>query len=182
MHNPEELVISGNELTTTIDNATPWQEINDAVLTMVYLDLMTYHPDDILQKVDRAAMSVSLETRVPYLDHNLVEFIMSLPLEMKIRHGSSKWILRQVLYRHLPQELMERPKMGFAVPVGKWIRGPMKEWAKELIDNKRIEQERYFNAQAVVEMWQQHLSGKFNRTHELWNILMFQSWLDKEFH
>ena len=177
VHTPEELVISGNELTTTIDNATPWQEIDDAVLTMVYLDLMTYHPDDILQKVDRAAMSVSLETRVPYLDHNLVEFIMSLPLEMKIRHGSSKWILRQVLYRHLPQELMERPKMGFAVPVGEWIRGPMKEWAEELIDNKRIEQERYFNAQAVVEMWQQHLSGKFNRTHELWNILMFQAWL-----
>jgi len=177
IHTPEELLTLDSELPTILDAETPWHEIDDTVLTMVYLDLMTYHPDDILQKVDRAAMSVSLETRVPYLDHNLVEFIMSLPLEMKIRHGSSKWILRQVLYRHLPQELMERPKMGFAVPVGEWIRGPMKEWAEELIDNKRIEQERYFNAQAVVEMWQQHLSGKFNRTHELWNILMFQAWL-----
>ncbi|MDP6180425.1 MAG: asparagine synthase (glutamine-hydrolyzing), partial [Desulfatiglandales bacterium] len=148
IHAPEEILIKGNELTTILNSEVPWQRIDDTVLTMIYLDLMTYHPDDILQKIDRAAMSVSLETRVPYLDHNLVEFIMSLPLEMKIRYGSSKWILRQVLYRHLPQKLMERPKMGFAVPVGEWIRGPMKEWAEELIYNKRIEQERYFNAQA----------------------------------
>ena len=108
IHKPEQLLTSGKELTSTIDAKTPWQEINNTVLTMVYLDLMTYHPDDILQKVDRAAMSVSLETRVPFLDHNLVEFIMSLPLEMKIRNGSNKWILRQVLYRHLPQKLMKR--------------------------------------------------------------------------
>jgi asparagine synthase (glutamine-hydrolysing) len=177
IHKPEQLLTSGKELTTTIDAKTPWQEINNTVLTMVYLDLMTYHPDDILQKVDRAAMSVSLETRVPFLDHNLVEFIMSLPLEMKIRNGSNKWILRQVLYRHLPLKLMDRPKMGFAVPVGDWIKGSMREWAEELIAQNRIEQEGYFNSQAVGEMWQQHLSRRFNHTHELWNILMFQSWL-----
>ena len=122
-------------------------------------------------------MAVSLETRVPYLDHNLVEFIMSLPLEMKIRNGSSKWILRQVLYRHVPQHLIERPKMGFAVPVGDWIKAPLREWAEALISQKRLKQEGYFNSQAVIEMWQQHLSRRFNHTHELWNILMFQSWL-----
>ena len=178
IHSPEELLTSGNEPVTVLDDETPWRKFDDTVLTMVYLDLMTYHPDDILQKVDRAAMAVSLETRVPYLDHDLVEFIMSLPLEMKIRNGSSKWILRKILYRHLPQELMERPKMGFAVPVGKWIKGSMREWAEELTTQKRIEEEGYFNAQAVGEMWQQHLSGRYNRTHELWNILMFQSWVD----
>jgi asparagine synthase (glutamine-hydrolysing) len=178
IHSPEQLLISGSELTTILDAQTPWQEIDDTVLTMVYLDLMTYHPDDILQKVDRAAMSVNLETRVPYLDHNLVEFIMRLPLDMKIRNGSSKWILRQVLYRHVPQQLMDRPKMGFAVPVGDWIKSSMREWTEELVNKKKIEQEGYFNAQAVGEMWQQHLSEKFNYTHELWNILMFQAWLE----
>jgi asparagine synthase (glutamine-hydrolysing) len=178
IHAPEELLTSGNELVTVLDDEALWQKIDNTVLTMLYLDLMTYHPDDILQKVDRAAMAVSLETRVPYLDHDLVEFIMSLPLEMKIRNGSSKWILRQVLYRHLPQKLMERPKMGFAIPVGEWIKGSMREWAEELTAQKRIEEERYFNAQALDSMWQQHLSGRFNHTHELWNILMFQSWLE----
>ena len=178
IHAPEELLTSGNELTTKHDSETLWQEIDNTVLTMVYLDLMTYHPDDILQKVDRAAMSVSLETRVPYLDHNLVEFIMRLPLDMKISKGSSKWILRQVLYRYLPKELVERPKMGFAVPVGDWIKRSMREWAQELITQKRIEEEGYFNPKAVEEMYNQHLSGKFNHTHELWNILMFQSWCE----
>ncbi len=177
IHTPEKFLKSSNELPTTLDSKTSWQEIDDTVLTMVYLDLMTYHPDDILQKVDRAAMSVSLETRVPYLDHNLVEFIISLPLDMKIRNGSNKWVLRKVLYRHLPQKLMERPKMGFAVPVGDWIKESMREWTESLINEKQLEEESYLNAQAVDEMWQQHLSGKFNHTHELWNILMFQAWL-----
>jgi asparagine synthase (glutamine-hydrolysing) len=178
IHSPEQFLISGIESLTTLDDETLWHEIDDTVLTMVYLDLMTYHPDDILQKVDRAAMAVSLETRVPYLDHNLVEFIMSLPLKMKLHNGTSKWILRQVLYRYLPQKLMERPKMGFSVPVGEWIKGSMRNWTEELVNKERIKQEGYFNAQAVDEMWQNHLSGKFNHTHEMWNILMFQSWLE----
>jgi asparagine synthase (glutamine-hydrolysing) len=96
---------------------------------------------------------------------------------MKIRNGSRKWILRQILYRPLPQELMERPKMGFAVPVGDWIKGSMREWTEKLISKKRIEQEGYFNTHQVDVMWQQHLSGRYNRSHELWNILMFQAWL-----
>ncbi|MBH30616.1 MAG: asparagine synthase (glutamine-hydrolyzing) [Candidatus Marinimicrobia bacterium] len=179
IQSPEKFLKSGRELTTIFDSEVPWQDIDNIVLTMIYLDLMTYHPDDILQKVDRAAMSVSLETRVPFLDHQLMEFIMSLPLQMKIRNGSSKWILRRVLYRYIPEELIERPKMGFTAPVGEWIKGPIKEWAEELIHNKRIEKEPYFNSQVVFEMWKQHLSGKFNHTHQLWNILMFQAWLNK---
>jgi asparagine synthase (glutamine-hydrolysing) len=178
IHTPEELLSSGNEPVTVLDDEALWQKIDNTVLTMVYLDLMTYHPDDILQKVDRAAMSVSLETRVPYLDHNLVEFIMSLPLEMKIRNGSSKWILRQVLDRHVPRQLMERPKMGFAVPVGDWIKGDMREWAESLLEERQMKEEGFFVFQTVEEMWQRHLSGRFNHTHELWNILMFQSWLE----
>jgi asparagine synthase (glutamine-hydrolysing) len=180
IHNPKELLVSGCELITKLDDSSLWQEIDNIVLTMIYLDLLTYHPNDILQKIDRSAMSVSLETRVPYLDHELVEFIMSLPLRMKIRNGSSKWILRQVLYKHVPQQLMERPKMGFAVPVGDWIKGSMREWAEQLIDKKRIEEEGYFNAQSVGEMWKQHLLGQCNRTHELWNILMFQAWVENQ--
>jgi asparagine synthase (glutamine-hydrolysing) len=178
IHTPEELLSSGNELVTVLDDEALWQKIDNTVLTMVYLDLMTYYPDDILQKVDRAAMSVSLETRVPYLDHNLVEFIMSLPLEMKIRNGSSKWILRQVLDRHIPRQLMERPKMGFAVPVGDWIKRDMREWAESLLEERRMKEEGFFVFQTVEEMWQRHLSGRFNHIHELWNILMFQSWFE----
>ena len=180
IHTPEELLTSGSELTTTHDSETLWQEIDDTVLTMVYLDLMTYHPDDILQKIDRASMSVSLETRIPYLDHNLVGFIMSLPLEMKIRNGSSKWLLRQVLYRYLPQQLVERPKMGFSVPVGEWIKNSMREWTESLINAKRLKEEGYYHEKEVDKMWKQHLSGRFNHTHELWNILMFQAWLSNQ--
>jgi asparagine synthase (glutamine-hydrolysing) len=139
---------------------------------------MTYHPDDILQKVDRAAMSVSLETRVPYLDHNLVEFIMSLPLGMKIRNGSSKWILRQVLYRHVPKELMERPKMGFTIPLGQWLRDPLKDWAQDLIEPDYLKKSGYFRSDEVLQMWDEHLKRRTNWGHQLWNILMFQSWLE----
>jgi asparagine synthase (glutamine-hydrolysing) len=178
IHSPEQLLISGNELKTKVDAEALWREIDDIILTMMYLDIKTYHPDDILQKVDRASMNVSLENRVPYLDHDLMEFIISLPLAMKIRNGSSKWILRQVLYRYVPQDLIERPKMGFAVPVGDWIKGPMRNWASKLISQKRMDNEGYFNKDAVGKMWRQHLSGRYNRTHELWNILMFQAWLE----
>jgi asparagine synthase (glutamine-hydrolysing) len=177
IHSPEKLLSSGSELHTLLNVEAPWQKIDDTVLTMVYLDLMTYLPDDILQKVDRAAMTISLETRVPYLDHNLVEFIMSLPLEMKIRYGSSKWILREVLYRYVPRQLMERPKMGFSIPVGDWIKGDMRGWAESLLEERQMKEEGFFVFQTVEEMWRRHLSGRFNHTHELWNILMFQSWL-----
>ena len=179
IYEPDNFIIKGGSPEILIDNVDIWHTFNENVTTMQYLDLMTYHPDDILVKVDRAAMEVSLETRLPYLDHEIVEFATSLPLSMRFRKGQGKWLLRQVLYRHVPENLIERPKMGFGVPIGDWIKGSMREWVEELVDKKKIEEEGYFNSQEVNKMWQQHLSGKFNRTHELWNILMFQAWLGK---
>jgi asparagine synthase (glutamine-hydrolysing) len=140
---------------------------------------MTYHPDDILVKVDRASMAVSLETRLPYLDEQIVKFATSVPLKMRFRAGKGKWLLRKLLYRYVPVNIIERPKMGFGVPIGDWIKGPLVEWAEPLINQQRLSREGYFNSQAVGEMWQQHLSGRYDRTHELWNILMFQSWLER---
>ena len=122
-------------------------------------------------------MAVSLESRVPFLDHKLVEFAWTLPLDYKIRDGQSKWPLRQVLYRHVPHELIERPKKGFAAPVGKWLRGPLREWAEALLNAGRLEHEGYWHAARVREAWEQHLSGQRNFTAKLWSVLMFQAWL-----
>jgi len=132
-----------------------------------------------LTKVDRAAMGVSLETRIPFLDHRVAELAWRLPLEMKIKNGEGKWPVRQVLYKYVPRELIERPKAGFAVPVGQWIRGPLREWASDLLDEKRIQREGYFNPKLVKELWEQHLSGRHDWTPRLWAILMFQAWMDE---
>ena len=141
-------------------------------------DLITYLPTDILTKVDRAAMSVSLETRIPFLDPEVIEFSASLPLEFKIRNGVTKWALREVLYKHVPKDLIERPKMGFAVPLAEWLRGPLKDWAESLLDEKRLHQEGFFNVEFVRDKWLEHISGKQNWSHQLWNVLMFQAWLE----
>ena len=144
---------------------------------MMYADAMTYLPDDILAKVDRAAMAVSLETRIPMLDHRVVELAWRLPLHMKVRGGVSKWLLRQVLYRHVPAALMERPKMGFGAPVGEWLRGPLREWAEDLLQESRLNREGFLNTRRVREQWTGHLNRSSNAGDALWQVLMFQSWL-----
>jgi len=166
-------------LITKLDNNDIVSGIVDFEHRMMLLDSLTYLPDDILTKVDRAAMGVSLETRIPFLDYRVAELAWRLPLDTKINNGETKWPIRQVLYKYVPKELIERPKAGFAIPVGQWIRGPLREWAADLLNEERIRREGYFNPELVQQLWQQHLSGKYDWTPRLWAILMFQAWLDK---
>jgi len=166
-------------LITKLDNNDIVSGIVDFEHRMMLLDSLTYLPDDILTKVDRAAMGVSLETRIPFLDYRVAELAWRLPLDTKINNGETKWPIRQVLYKYVPKVLIERPKAGFAIPVGQWIRGPLREWAADLLNEERIRREGYFNPELVQQLWQQHLSGKYDWTPRLWAILMFQAWLDK---
>jgi asparagine synthase (glutamine-hydrolysing) len=124
-------------------------------------------------------MSASLETRVPLLDHEIVKFACSLPLKYKLRNGVTKWPLRQVLYKHVPKDLIERPKMGFSVPLASWLRGPLREWADELLNESNLVKQGYLNSTIIRKKWDEHLSGKYNWQYEIWNVLIFQSWLQK---
>jgi len=175
---PASLVLgtNGEPLTASTDSSRQ-ADLRDTVERMMFTDLVSYLPDDILTKVDRASMAVSLEARVPLLDHRVVEMAWRLPMHQKIRDGQGKWLLRQVLYQYVPKALIERPKQGFGVPIEHWLRGPLREWAESLLDERRLREEGYFDPVPIRRMWMDHLSGRVNEHYRLWDVLMFQAWL-----
>ncbi len=177
---PEQVVLGAKEPATWLKDVGMKMPFADAKLHMMFMDEMSYLPDDILVKVDRAAMANSLETRVPFLDHRVIELACSLPMSLKMRDGQTKWLLRQVLYQYIPRQLIERPKAGFGIPLGDWLRGPLRDWAEALLDEARLRREGYFDAQFVRAKWQANLEGKHNNQSFLWNVLMFQEWLEEQ--
>lgn len=176
---PEEVVIGGYEPSTLHTEQQSWPQVSDVPRRSMFLDTVTYLPDDILTKLDRASMAVSLEARVPLLDHRVVEFVWRLPLDIRVGPPPGKKLLRQLLARYVPPSLTDRPKMGFGVPIGEWLRGPLEEWAHSLLDEQRLRHDGFFQPQPVQQMWREHLSGRYNWQHALWNVLMFQCWLDR---
>ena len=175
---PSRVVIGGRE------SALPWQDwqvgLAEPAHRMMLIDLLSYLPDDILVKVDRASMGASLEARAPLLDHRLVEFCWRLPLDQKIRRGEGKWLLRRVLERHVPRTLYERPKHGFGIPIDSWLRGPLRSWAQDLLSEERLKREGFLEVAPIRAALKTHLEGRRNLQFQLWTVLMFQSWLEHE--
>jgi asparagine synthase (glutamine-hydrolysing) len=176
---PAQVVLGTKESPTILTPSSAWTPTADICRRLMFLDLVTYLPEDILTKLDRASMGVSLEARVPILDHRVVEFAARVPTSMKIHPGQTKWLLRHLLYKYVPRDLIERPKMGFAVPLEDWLRGSLRYWAEGLLDRNRLRRQGFFRPEPIRECWTEHLSGERNRQGQLWNVLMFQAWLEK---
>lgn len=174
--NPEDIMKDAHEIKTIIIENNLKDNINDFTSRMQFMDMVTYLPDDILVKLDRASMAVGLEARVPLLDHRVVEFALTQPLHRKQRHGHSKWLLRQLLHRYVPPEIIDRPKMGFSMPIGQWLRGPLEEWARDLLSVDQLNRHQFFNIGDVHKYLNEHMSGFRNHQYKLWVLLMFQSW------
>jgi asparagine synthase (glutamine-hydrolysing) len=176
---PELLVNGSGESSTVASRPWEWPVLDGITERMLWLDAVGYLPDDILTKLDRAAMSVSLETRVPFLDRKVFELAWALPLTTKLRGGTTKWILRQILHRHVPADLVERPKMGFGVPIGSWLRGPLRPWAEELLAESRLRRQGVLRPEPVQRAWKQHVSGRRDLGYELWDLLALQAWIER---
>ena len=177
---PTTLVLNSVEPPTLLSDRQRWPELPHVLERLLYLESATSLPDDMLVKVDRAAMGVSLETRVPLLDHRIVEFSWRLPLSMKLCDGVGKWILRQVLYQYVPRSLIERPKAGFAIPIDTWLKGSLRPWAEHLLDPSRLRGEGYLDPLPVRQKWAEHLSGRNKWQPHLWGVLMFEAWLERQ--
>jgi asparagine synthase (glutamine-hydrolysing) len=179
---PSAIVLGGYEPRSPFTDPAIGAMLADPMERMIYLDTITYLPDDILTKVDRASMSVSLEARVPLLDHRLVELLWRLPSDFRLRNGETKWALRRILYKHVPKELLDRPKHGFGIPIGTWLRRPLRDWAEQLLESSRLANEGYFDPAPIRALWSEHLSGRGAWQFHLWDVLMFQAWLESQSH
>jgi asparagine synthase (glutamine-hydrolysing) len=173
---PQDIVINGQDPITAITDTASWPRVSDFTHRMMHLDMETYLPGDILTKVDRAAMGVSLEGRIPLLDTDIIEFAWRIPFHMKVRDGRGKWLMRETLYKHVPKTLIDRPKRGFGIPLDVWLRGPLREWAEDLLSESRLKREGFFHAAPIRQKWAEHLSGTRNWHFYLWDVLMFQAW------
>ena len=177
---PTAVVLGSVEPSTPVTDRARWATVPGLMEQMMYLDTVTYLPDDILVKIDRASMGIGLETRTPLLDHRVVELAWRLPTSLKVRNGEGKWALRQVLHKYVPRRLIDRPKMGFGIPIDSWLRGSLRAWAESLIEEQRLRDEGFFDPVPIRERWAAHLSGQRDWQYALWTVLMFQAWRDQQ--